>query len=43
MEDVSRLLLDGMYMKLKGKSSKGEEDLSNNESEENDGTENEAN
>jgi hypothetical protein len=44
IEEVTRLLLfDDMYMKLKGKPSMGEEDLSDNESEENDGTENEAN
>jgi hypothetical protein len=38
-DNVVRLLLDDMYLQLKGKSSMGEADLSDNESEENDGTE----
>jgi hypothetical protein len=38
-EDVVRLLLDHMYMELKGKPSMVEADVSDNESDENDGTE----
>jgi hypothetical protein len=38
-EDIVRLLLDGMCMELKGKPSMGEADLSDHESEVNDGTE----